>query len=215
MLNNHGKKWEQQDINSIHNIIKNKTNITEALCTNVFGRTEYAVRQRILKTLYEIRKNGGSVSYGIFILEMTMEEFEKNYENNNSAIINKQKYYENYGKFWADEDTETLIKLMNEKKEFNDEISNNIFGRPTKSIIDKIRRIIIAYLKDGKDINEYLHYMNMDLNDFQNKYVNKQKSEKKQTNNTNKFEYIKNQFEMLNEKIDILTELLKKNELNK
>jgi len=215
MLNNHGKKWEQKDINSIHNIIKNKTNITEALCTNVFGRTEYAVRQRILKTLYEIRKNGGSVSYGIFILEMTMEEFEKNYENNNSAIINKQKYYENYGKFWADEDTETLIKLMNEKKEFNDEISNNIFGRPTKSIIDKIRRIIIAYLKDGKDINEYLHYMNMDLNDFQNKYVNKQKSGKKQTNNTNKFEYIKNQFEMLNEKIDILTELLKKNELNK
>jgi len=211
MLNNHGKKWEQKDINSIHNIIKNKTNITEALCTNVFGRTEYAVRQRILKTLYEIRKNGGSVSYGIFILEMTMEEFEKNYENNNSAIINKQKYYENYGKFWADEDTETLIKLMKDKIEFDDENSNSIFGRPAKSIIDKIRRIIITYYKDGKDINEYLHYMNMDLNEFENKYVNKQKSGKKQTNNTNKFEYIKNQFEMINEKIDILTELLKKN----
>jgi len=208
MLNNHGKKWEQKDINSIHNIIKNKTNITEALCTNVFGRTEYAVRQRILKTLYEIRKNGGSVSYGIFILEMTMEEFEKNYENNNSAIINKQKYYENYGKFWTDEDTETLIKLMKDKIEFDDENSNSIFGRPAKSIIDKIRRIIITYYKDGKDITEYLHYINLTLDEFENKYVNKPK---KETKTKDKFEYIKNQFDTLNKKIDLLTELLKKN----
>jgi len=211
MLNNHGKKWEQQDINSIHNIIKNKTNITEALCTNVFGRTEYAVRQRILKTLFEYKKNDKPVNNGLTILGMSITEFETKYENNNSAIINIQKEYGNYGKFWSDADTETLIQLMNEKKEFNDEISNNIFGRPVKSIIDKIRRIIITYYKDGKDINEYLHYLNMDLNEFENKYVNKQKSGKKQTNNTNKFEYIKNQFEMLNEKLDFITVLLKKN----
>jgi len=126
-MHNHGKRWTEPDINSLYNIIKNKTIITDTLCENVFGRNKNAVRIKLLKTLYDIKKNGGDVTNGLSILGLSVAEFDYNLNKNSPVIITENK---------------------------------------------------------------------------------------KESKTAEKFEYIKNQFEMLNKKIDLLTELLKKNELN-
>ena len=71
-MHNHGKRWTEPDINSLYNIIKNKTIITDTLCENVFGRNKNAVRIKLLKTLYDIKKNGGDVTNGLSILGLSI-----------------------------------------------------------------------------------------------------------------------------------------------